>query len=78
MRVYLPAYESKPTDKREQYDWMVEKKLDGQRVGMVWRGGYTSGEGRKKEKVLSKEYKNPREWTQTLAIAFAVSIPLNT
>ena len=25
----LLAYESKPTDKREQYNWMLEKKLDG-------------------------------------------------
>ena len=25
-RVDLPLYESKPTDKREQYNWMAEKK----------------------------------------------------
>ena len=25
----LPSYESKPTDQREQYDWMTEIKLNG-------------------------------------------------
>ena len=29
-RVDLLSYESKPTDKWEQYDWRAEKKLDGQ------------------------------------------------
>ena len=29
-RVDLILYEKKTTDKREQYDWMAEKNLDGQ------------------------------------------------
>ena len=29
IRVDLLSYESKPTNKRKQYDWMAEKKLDG-------------------------------------------------
>ena len=28
-RVDLLSYDRKPTDKRDQYDWMTEKKLDG-------------------------------------------------
>ena len=29
IRVYQLSYESKTTDKREQYDWRADKKLDG-------------------------------------------------
>ena len=29
IRVDLLSYESKPTDKREQYDWRAEKNFDG-------------------------------------------------
>ena len=29
IRVDLLSYESKTTDKREQYDWRTEKNLDG-------------------------------------------------
>ena len=29
IQVALISYESKPTDKREQYDWMAERKLNG-------------------------------------------------
>ena len=29
IRVDLLSYESKPADKREQYDWRAEKNLDG-------------------------------------------------
>ena len=29
IRVELLSYESKPTDKRGQYDWRDEKNLDG-------------------------------------------------
>ena len=31
-RVDLLSYESKPMDKREQYDWRTEKNLDGKRA----------------------------------------------
>ena len=29
IRVNLLSYESKPTDKREQYDWRTEKNFNG-------------------------------------------------
>ena len=35
IRVDLLSYERKPTDKREQYDWRVEKNLDGTRFSQT-------------------------------------------
>ena len=35
IKVDLPLYEIKTTDKREQYDWMVEKNWTGKEVDLV-------------------------------------------